>query len=452
MKIRQFTFQSELPVSLEDAFSWHLRKGALERFLPPWSNVSLLFPPATPDQEGGEVGFRLRCGPFSIQWILEHREFIPDQEFSDVQVKGPFRQYRHRHHFEPSDPLSCKLTDEVAFATPFSIMDRRIEKEFTRMFAWRHALLSDDLRTWDLYPREPQRILLSGASGFIGSSLKNFLQLCGHKVVRLVRRRDDVAEDSIFWDPSNGNFEKEHFEGFDAVIHLAGANLSQGRWSEKNKEQFFLSRCRDTWLLSQVLCRLYRPPKTVIAASAIGYYGNRGREILTESSSQGQGFLADLCAKWEKATDSIENRGARVVHARFGAVLGAKGGMLQKILPIFKWGLGGKLGTGQQMISWIGIDDLIGGIYHTLMKDSLSGPVNLVAPQPLSQAEFSRILAHKLKRPAFCNVPAWALKAVLGEMAEEMLLASQNVQPQKLLESGYEFRYPDLSKALDFVI
>lgn len=296
------------------------------------------------------------------------------------------------------------------------------------------------------------RILLSGSSGFIGSKLKAFLELAGHHVVRLVRHRKEEGADAIFWNPLTGELDKEDFEGFDAVIHLAGAGIADTRWTKKRKEILFLSRCRDTWLLSQVLCRLYQPPKTVISASAIGFYGDRGDEVLTEESAPGKGFLSNLCQEWEKATDAIENRGSRVVHPRFGAVLGAEGGMLQKMIGPFRWGLGGKLGAGKQKVSWIAIDDLVGGIYHCLMTETLSGPVNLVAPKPVTQEEFARLLAKQLKRPAFCHVPACALKFVLGEMAEELLLASQNVIPKKLQETRYVFQYPDLKTALDFVI
>jgi uncharacterized protein (TIGR01777 family) len=300
--------------------------------------------------------------------------------------------------------------------------------------------------------REVVRILLSGSSGFVGSRLKVFLELAGHSVVRLVRNRGEAGEDAIFWDPLSGEVNKEDFEGFDAVIHLAGAGIADGRWTKKRKETLFLSRCRDTWLLSQVLCRLYRPPKTVISASAIGFYGDRGDEELTEDSSPGKGFLSHLCQEWEKATDAIENRGSRVVHPRFGAVLGAEGGVLQKMIGLFRWGLGGKFGSGKQKVSWISIDDLLGGIYHCLMHEELSGPVNLVAPRPVSQEEFTRLLAKKLRRPAFCHAPAFALKWALGEMAEELLLSSQNVIPKKLQETGYVFQHPDLKTALDAIL
>jgi uncharacterized protein (TIGR01777 family) len=450
VKDRHVTFQSEIPVSLEEAFAWHLRQGALERLLPPWLNVTFLQPPARPDEEGGRVGFKIQWGPFSFRWLLEHRHFVPLKEFSDVQIKGPFFRYQHRHHFSSLDSISCKLSEEISYTFP--VLNRKIESEFARYFIWRHKVLKDDLKMKDSYSDEPKRILLSGASGFIGSKLKLLLQLCGHEVVRLVRKKEDAAKDTVYWDPVHGDFQKESFEGFDAVIHLAGASIAQGRWTKKSKEQFFLSRCRDTWLLSQVLCRLYRPPKTLICASAIGFYGDRKEELLTEESAQGQGFLADLCQKWEKATESIENRGTRVVHTRFGVVLGAQGGMLNKMLLPFRLGLGGKMGSGKQVISWISIDDLIGGIYHVLMKENLQGPVNLVAPGPVTQSEFVQILAKKVHRPAFFHLPAWVLKLTLGEMAKEMILSSQKVQPEKLLSTGYEFRTPDLQSALDYVM
>ena len=318
------------------------------------------------------------------------------------------------------------------------------------------ALASVSESAWqtiiDRYPKASLRILLSGSSGFIGSHFKLFLKIAGHEVVPLVRKREDLRENTIFWDPIHGFVQKEDFEGFDAVIHLAGAGIATGRWTKHKKEQLFLSRCRDTWLLSQLLCRLHRPPKTLLCASAVGFYGDRGEEELTEDSSQGTGFLAELCGKWEKATDAIESRGTRVIHARFGVVLDSTGGMLKKLLLPFRLGLGGRMGNGRQWVSWIAIDDLLGAAYHCLMREEIGGPVNFSSPLPLTQAEFVHILAKKLHRPAFCHLPAWALKALFGEMAKETILSSQKVKPEKLLKTGYVFRYPDLKSALDFVL
>jgi uncharacterized protein (TIGR01777 family) len=452
MRTRQFIFQSELPVSVEEVFAWHLRKGALERMVPPWADVDILFPPGSPDEEGSKVGLKLKWRPFGFKWILEHRNCIANQEFSDVQVHGPFRSYVHRHKFLPIASISCKLNDEITYAFSLPLLNKKIQKGLSHLFSWRHAILRDDLRMIDSYQRIPLRILLSGSSGFIGTCLKNFLQLAGHEVVRLVRGPEGLAEDSICWDPVHGSVKKEDFEGFDAVIHLAGAGIAQGRWTKNKKDQLFLSRCRDTWLLSQILCRLYRPPKVLLCASAIGYFGDRGEEELNEDSTQGSGFLADLCEKWEKATATIENRGTRVVHARFGVVLGAKGGMLKKMLRPMYLGLGGRMGSGNQWMSWIGIDDLLGAAYHCLMRDEISGPVNFVAPQPVTQIEFTRILTKKLRRPAFCHLPSWLLTVIFGEMAKEMILSGQKVKPDRLLKTGYVFRYPDLKTALDFVM
>jgi uncharacterized protein len=442
--------QSELPVSAEEVYAWHLRPGALQRLLPPWQDVRLLFPPAPPDQEGGKVGLGWKWGPFSKRWILTHKNCIPNQEFSDVQVEGPFKRYQHRHRFVARDSLSSCLADEVTYSSSF--FSKRIYREFSRYFSWRHKILRDDLATLDRYPKTPLRILLSGSSGFIGSHLSIFLQLAGHEVVRLVRDKRAHAEDAIFWDPTCGEVRKDDFEGFDAVIHLAGSGVASQLWTKKNKQRLFLSRCRDTWLLSQVLCRLHCPPRILISASAIGYYGDRGEEELTEESPVGKGFLADLCEEWERATDAIENRGTRVIHARFGAVLGARGGILHRLLPLFRWGLGGRLGSGQQVMSWMGIDDLLGAILHCMMKKEITGPVNFVSPTPVTQGEFTRLLAKKVGRPALCPVPAALLKLALGDMARELFLSSQKVNPQKLLSTGYAFRYPTLETALDFVM
>jgi hypothetical protein len=308
-------------------------------------------------------------------------------------------------------------------------------------------VLQDILLQWQRWQRRQLlpivRILLSGSTGFIGRPLMAFLQKEGHQVVALVRHRG--AQESVYWDPSTGTLSPEDFEGFDAVIHLAGENIAAGRWTKKRKDQLFLSRCRDTWLLSQVLSRLSSPPRIVLCASAVGIYGNRGAEILTEKSAPGTGFLAHLTLKWEEATRAIAARGSRVVHMRFGTVLSPSGGMLRKMLPLFKWGLGGKLGSGEQYISWIALSDLLTAIYHCLTVETLSGPVNITAPNSITQAEFAKQLATFLRRPAFFHIPAILLRLVFAEMGEELLLASTRAYPQKLLDSGYNFRMDHLS-------
>lgn len=447
------SFSTELPFSAEEVFAWHLRQGAIERMIPPSQRVSFLFPPGSPEIEGSKVGLRVHMGPMHFDWLLEHQR-VSFLEFSDVQIRGPFKKYTHRHQVIPKGPHACILSEEIhcdlygycGWARHY------LHTQFSKIFSWRHAILRDDLILFSRYPQLPLRILLSGAHGLVGSHLKILLQTAGHQVINLMRGvPQQRREDAIFWNPSSGDLCKNDFEDFDAVIHLAGENIASQRWTASRKEKIFLSRARDTWLLSQVLCRLYRPPQTVITASAIGFYGDCKDNELDETCVAGKGFLADLCKKWEAATEAIENRGSRVVHARFGMVLSQKKGALSRMLSVFKWGLGGRLGNGEQYISWIGIDDAIGALYHILMDESLAGPVNVVSPSPLLQKEFVHVLAEKIHRPARLVVPAEVLRLFFGEMADEVLLSSTRALPKQLMHTKYLFRYPTLSMALDRV-
>lgn len=298
----------------------------------------------------------------------------------------------------------------------------------------------------------PLRILLTGASGFLGSELLLFLRQMGHEVVCLIRKAPSCPLPSylIAWNPRKELFSKGDFERFDAVIHLAGANLFEKRWSAQRKKEVIDSRCHDTQLLAKILSSLDFPPKTVIGASAIGYYGHRERGVsLIEEDLPGKGFLADLCVKWEEALKGVSKAQIRVVNARFGLILSPKGGVLKKILPIFRWGLGGKLGSGEQILSWIALEDALFAIAHVLFHSSLQGPVNFVAPFPVSQAEFTKILAQKLHRPAFFYFPAFLLKGLGGERCKELLLQGASITPRKLLDSGYLFHFPFLSSCFE---
>jgi uncharacterized protein (TIGR01777 family) len=292
------------------------------------------------------------------------------------------------------------------------------------------------------------RILISGSHGFIGSACTASLRGQGHEVFQLVRRRRDLGPGSIFWDPKTGDLSKEEFEGFDAVLHFSGENIAKKRWSDQRKKELFQSRCRDTWLLSQVLLRLNKPPKVLITASAVGFYGNRGDEPLTEESPQGKGFLADLCGKWEEATSSLRERGVRVVPMRFGTVLSAKGGMLAKIVPLYRLGLGAVLGTGKQWMSWIALEDLLLILRHVLTHASIEGVVNVTSPFPVRQGEFALLLAKRVHRKVLLRFPAMLLRMGLGQISDELLLASVKAYPNKLLEHGYSFKWPTLEMYL----
>ena len=292
------------------------------------------------------------------------------------------------------------------------------------------------------------RVLVTGSSGLIGSALVPNLSADGHQVTRLVRPKTRPGAEQVVWDPDSGRLDPATIEGFDAVVHLAGENVASRRWTVEQKKRLFESRVKSTQLLAGTLAQLSHPPRTLVCASAIGYYGDRGDVVLTEDSSSGSGFASTMCREWEGAAELAAKGGIRVVRLRIGAVLSAAGGALALMLPPFKAGLGGALGSGRQYMSWIAINDVIGVIRHVLSNESLSGPVNAVAPQPVTNREFTKILGRVLGRPTFLRVPSFALRLAVGEMAEELLLASQRILPARLQSSGYTFRYPELEDAL----
>lgn len=291
-------------------------------------------------------------------------------------------------------------------------------------------------------------VLVSGSHGFIGSALVPFLTTGGHRVIRLVRSPQPSREPQSEWNPSTGVLNAGELDGVDAVVHLAGESIADGRWTDERKRRIRESRVTGTRLLCESLARLPKPPRVIVCASAIGYYGDRGDETLTESSAKGSGFLAQLCEEWERATEPAARRGIRVVLLRIGVVLSPAGGALAKMLPPFRLGLGGPLGHGRQVMSWIAIDDAIGAIHHALVTDRLQGPVNLAAPHPVTNQEFTRVLGRVLARPAVLPVPPFALRLLFGELADEALLAGAKVLPARLLDTGYAFRFPELDPAL----
>ncbi len=292
------------------------------------------------------------------------------------------------------------------------------------------------------------KILISGSSGLVGRALIPHLVAGGHQVVRLLRARPAPGEAAIFWDPDAGTLDPAALEGFDAVIHLSGESIAAGRWTEAKKARIRDSRVKSTALLSGRIERLSRPPGVLLCASAIGYYGDRGDEVLTEDSAPGKDFLAEVCQAWETASDPAARIGVRVVRHRFGVILSPNGGALAKMLLPFKLGVGGRIGDGRQFMSWIAIDDVLGAVDHALATKALRGPVNTVSPHPVTNAEFTATLGRVLRRPTIFPMPAFAARLALGEMADALLLSSQRVVPERLLASAYRFRHPDLEPAL----
>ena len=292
-----------------------------------------------------------------------------------------------------------------------------------------------------------ERVLVTGASGLIGTALLASFAPQGTEIVRLVRGRASNAG-QISWDPLAPP-PPAAVSGFDAVVHLAGESIV-GRWTEEKKKAIRESRVQGTRNLATALAQSEAKPAVLVCASAVGFYGNRGDELLREESPGGQGFLPEICREWESASQIAAEAGIRTVNIRIGLVLSAKGGALRSMLTPFKLGLGGRIGSGQQWWSWIHVDDIVRGIHHVIRTESLSGPVNLVAPKPLRNADFTKVLASVLGRPAFFPVPEFALRLAFGEMAaRELLLASQRVEPEKLTSSGYTFRFRELRAALE---
>ena len=297
------------------------------------------------------------------------------------------------------------------------------------------------------------KVLVSGSSGLVGSELMPALRAAGHQVGRLVRvGAGTPGAGDVVWEPGADRIDETRLDGFDAVVHLAGASIAAGRWTEPVKERIRKSRVDGTQLLSRALARLTRPPKILVQASAVGFYGNRGDQPLTESSPRGQGFLPAVCVAWEAAAEPAEKRGIRVVFLRFGVILSRKGGALKKMLPPFRLGVGGVIGDGSQYMSWITLDDTVAAIQHALSTEGLRGPVNAVSPQPATNRGFTRTLGRVLGRPTVFPMPAFAARLAFGEMADALLLSSQRVLPDRLLGSGYSFRHPDLEPALRHVL
>ncbi len=449
--INDLTFERKSPiaVSAENLFEWHTRPGAFERLTPPWEKVELIEKTGG-IEEGSKVTLRF---PMGLKWVSRHYDLIENRQFCDEQIKGPFVKWLHVHRMLPKTERTSVLEDNIVYRLPLGSIGRALgkktmQRKLERLFRYRHEVTAQDLKQWHTMERAPMKILLVGSSGLVGSALRPFLLSGGHRVIQLVRHESQLSDDSCLWNPDEGTVNPSDLEGFDAVINLAGENIAK-RWSEKVKQRILESRVKSTRLLADTLAHLENPPKVWINASAVGFYGDRGDDLVNEESSLGKGFLAGVCEKWEAATDAAQKAGIRVVHARFGIVITPKGGVLGRVLPIFKMGLGGMIGNGGQYMSWVSIDDLVGILAHLLTTDSLQGAVNVTTPYPISNYDFTKTLGKVLGRPTVLPLPAIAAKLVFGsEMAEEMLLSSTRVQPKKLIDSGYVFRYPKLENAL----
>lgn len=452
VKNHRFVARSSIAAPPNELADWHLRRGAFERLCPPWERVEVI-EPAWPLVEGARAVLRVRIGPLRLRWVVRHRGFEAGRQFQDVQEQGPFAQWIHTHRFLPEGNDCTLLEDEIEYAFPLGRVGSLLAEASTRArlqraFTYRHALTAADLaRHRAVAGRAPLALAVTGASGLVGRPLVAFLESGGHRVQRLVRRAP-AGESEILWDPALGRIDAAALEGIDGVIHLAGENIAAARWSPRQKARILESRVRGTELIARTLAALDRPPRVLVSASAVGYYGDRGDEPLDEDSPAGSGFLAETCRAWEEATAAAASAGIRVVHLRIGAVLGARGGALQRIVPPFRLGLGGRIGDGRQFMSWVALDDVVGIVHRALHDERLAGAVNAVAPTPCRNADFTRTLGRVLGRPTPFPLPAALLRLGLGEMADAVLLGGAHVEPRRLERVGFPFRFTELEPAL----
>ena len=445
---------STMPVPARELADWHFRSGAIDRLIPPWECVEILERPGAM-ADGAVARFRMRKFGVGIEWVARHHDVQPGRSFSDTQVRGPFASWVHRHSFLPEGDAASMLEDRVEYRLPGGALGAalgggKVAGDLERMFAWRHARTRHDLHHHAPFLGERLRVAVSGTNGLVGGSLVPFLTTGGHDVRRIVRGTPDPARGDVAWDPRAGTFDARALEGLDAVVHLAGAGIADGRWTEARKREIVDSRVGPTAALARTLAGLRQKPRVLVCASAIGWYGDRpGPAAVDESSPRGDGFLPETCEAWERATDVARDAGIRVVNLRIGIVLSARGGALAKLLPPFRGGLGGAVGSGEQGMSWIDLDDLLGAL-RLVLSTGVQGPVNAVAPEPCSNRAFGQALGRAICRPAVAPLPAAAVRAMFGEMGERLLLEGAFVRPARLAELGFRWTLPDLEHAFRF--
>ena len=439
-------YSSVVDAPIYEVFDWHTRPGAITRLSPPWQPVRVVAEADSLQSGRAELGL-----PGGLRWVADHQpdSYDPPRRFVDsIGTEGlaslPVRlavRWRHTHDFEELSGERTRVTDRVATPVP--------ARALRAMFGYRHRQLADDIgvhRHAAAQGLAPATVAVTGSSGLVGSQLTAFLSTGGHRVFRLVRHAA-TKSDERQWNPDDP--DPGLLAGVDAVIHLAGASIA-GRFTEEHRAAIRDSRIGPTRRLAELIAKSADGPKVLISASAVGYYGyDRREETLTEDSGRGDGFLADVVAEWENATAPAEQAGVRVVRVRTGIVQSPGGGTLRLLRPLFAAGLGGRVGNGQQWLSWIGIDDLV-DVYHRGLWDAdLSGPVNAVAAEPVRNVDYTRTLAHVLRRPALLPVPSLGPRLLLGEQgARELACASQRVLPARLQQADHRFRRPDLEQTL----
>ena len=436
-----FIKRLDLPVSAEQAFAWHERPGAFGRLTPPWEKVEVLEAKGG-IRNGARVEVQVRAlGPISFKSVYRHVDYMEGKQFVDLQEKGPFREWRHEHRFHATGADRCVLEDHIEYEAP-PLAGGIVQNRLNRMFNFRHAVTRADLEYEKaMGPAEPKTVLVSGATGLVGQALCARLATRGHHVRALSRTGVGVR-----WNPAEGALDERAMSGTDAVVHLAGEPIAR-RWNAAVKERILNSRVDGARLLVDAILKAGSTP-VYVAASGINYYGYVREDVVSEDSDPGVGFLADVCRAWEGAAEPLAEQGIRAVFLRMGIVLSPGGGALAKMLPAFLAGLGGRIASGKQRMSWVALDDLVEMFLRAVEDPQCQGPLNAVAPEPVENRVFAKTLGSVLKRPTLFPVPALAIHILFGEMGRETVLSDLSVLPTRLLSLSHQWRMPDLASAL----
>ena len=456
----EFSYRSVLPFSQQRVFDYHMSPGALSRLIPPWEPISILSKTSPGVTLNSQVQLRVPLAPFLYKtWLAEHTEVSPPHSFTDEQRKGPFARWTHQHRFTALTPESTELHDSVRFALPLAPLSTLfagwfVRKKLQRTFQFRHTRTQNDLQHLQFTnPKKPLTVLITGATGLVGRNLSALLEAAGHTVLTL-SRGETSSENAYQWNLQEEVIPQEALERADAVVHLAGENIAGKRWSEAQKKKILESRVLSTRLLVQAMKECTSPPEVFLSASAVGFYGNQADEILTEQSTAptDSAFTSYVASLWEQEAQQAQDAGIRTIIGRIGVVLTPEDGALKKMLPAFQAGIAGRLGTGKQWMSCIAIDDLVYAIHFLLTKPDATGIFNLVSPEPITNKEFTSLLGKLLKRPTLLPVSQRALFLALGEMSQELLLASCRAIPERLISEGFHFSYPTIESSLRFVL
>ena len=457
IEIPLFVHKAKFDANKKQIWDWYNSDGAFRRIMPEWEGIQPINAGRLVD--GEETIFKVKMGPLRQKWVARHHSVVPGESFADRMIKGPFGAWNHHHEFESNSGKETSIIDNVEYKLPLHIFTGwsagfTVLPRMKQMFEFRSVRVANDLKQIQATAELPrQRILVSGSTGMIGLQLCAFLEAAGHDVHRLLRPTTKLPSDVdsskvVKWNDLTGEVLEGDMNGFASIIHLAGAGIGDKRWSKKRLKLIRDSRIIPTQNLAKIVAGLENPPKKLLCSSAIGFYGNRGTEVLDENSSAGNDMLSDLCKDWENSSNVAKDAGIKVIHVRTGIVMSPLGGALAKLLLPAKMGAGGPVGGGKQMQSWISLDDEIYAIHHLMMKEDSEGAYNLTAPNPVSQKQFAKTLGKVLRRPAFAPLPGFVIKILFGQMGKKLVLEGQDVRPNRLLESGYEFTHSELESCL----